>query len=163
MNVTWILQCGQTRRTDLSRKMTMITPPIIFLSKHFFTYLFWLWWVFVAVDSYSSLWCMGFPSPCRGFSCFAGSVVVALWDLSRPAIKLLSSELAGGFLTTGPSGKSYNFSLSCLLQPSWKFFECYPVLLAAVHIHFTISKSSRSSCFFPSNELKQMLQCMVFD
>ena len=43
-----------------------------------------------------------------------GSVVVAqglrcqasMWDLPRPGIEPVSPELAGGFLTTGPRGKS---------------------------------------------------------
>ena len=30
-----------------------------------------------------------------------------MWDLPGPGIKLVSLALAGGFLTTGPPGKSY--------------------------------------------------------
>ena len=30
-----------------------------------------------------------------------------MWDLPRPGIELISSALAGGFSTTGPSGKPW--------------------------------------------------------
>ena len=40
-------------------------------------------------------------------SCFRGT-----WDLPSPGIKPLSSALAGGFLTTGPPGKSTDDAFS---------------------------------------------------
>ena len=68
----------------------------------------------------SALPCGVWASPCAGFSCcgsaarergLSSSAAPALlflgtWDLSRPAIKPLSSALAGEFLTTGPPGNS---------------------------------------------------------
>ena len=35
-----------------------------------------------------------------------------MWDLPRPGIEPMSPALAGGFLTTGPPGKSCNDFLS---------------------------------------------------
>ena len=35
-----------------------------------------------------------------------GLVAHGMWDLPRPGIELMSPALAGGFLTTGPPGKS---------------------------------------------------------
>ena len=35
---------------------------------------------------------------------------LGMWDLPRPGIAPMSPALAGGFLTTGPPGKSYIYS-----------------------------------------------------
>ena len=68
--------------------------------------------------------CGAEASHCSGFSCLeAGaieprSVVVVhslvttgMWDLPRPGIEPMSPELAGGFLTTGPPWKSFDYIL----------------------------------------------------
>ena len=44
-----------------------------------------------------------------GLSC---SEATSDWDLPGPGIKPMSSALAGGFLSTAPSGKSY---INCIL------------------------------------------------
>ena len=36
-----------------------------------------------------------------------------MWDLPGPGIEPVSPALAGGFLTTGPLGKSQNLCLTC--------------------------------------------------
>ena len=45
------------------------------------------------------------------------------WDLLRPEVKPVSPELAGGFLTTGPPGKSPPFSFR-LIKFLLLFFSC---------------------------------------
>ena len=75
------------------------------------------------------LWCSGFSlqwlllSWSTGCQC-TDSVVMAhgpshckawgrsMWDLPGPGIKFMSPALAGGFLTTGPPGKSRMYSFS---------------------------------------------------
>ena len=55
-------------------------------------------------------------SRCGGFSCCGAWFEVSrlqtlaqdMWNLRRPGIELVSSALAGRFLTTGPPGKSEN-------------------------------------------------------
>ena len=43
---------------------------------------------------------------------------VAMWNLPRPGLEPMYPALAGGFLTTGPPGKSENkFDPLCPLQP----------------------------------------------
>ena len=58
-------------------------------------------------------------SPCDGFSCcgawaqYCGAraqLLLGMWNLLRPGIEPVSPALAGGFLTTGPPGKSQLFS-----------------------------------------------------
>ena len=85
--------------------------------------LFLTRWVFVAVHGrflvaasggYSSLlWVLA--SYCGGFnSCGIGLSCPEVWsrDLPGPGIKPVSLALAGGFLTTGPLGKSNRHLLS---------------------------------------------------
>jgi len=60
-------------------------------------YLFRLHWVFTAA---------------RGLSLVAASrVYSSLWDLPGGGIKPMFPVLAGGFLTTGPKGKSLYFKI----------------------------------------------------
>ena len=109
----------------------------IVCSIYLFIYLFiWLHWVFVAAcglslvaasGGYSSLWCVGLSlwwflllrsmgSRHMGFSsCGPRSQLLhGMWDLPRPGIKPVSPELAGGFLTTAPPGKSLGLFVLCL-------------------------------------------------
>ena len=86
-------------------------------------YLFihvWLLWVFpdarglslVAVIGFSSWWLpllrnTGARHP--GFSSCSvqAQLLCGMWDLPRSGIKLMSTALPGGFLTTKPAGKSH--------------------------------------------------------
>ena len=94
--------------------------PQLFLKKN---YLFCLYWVFVAAcglsrgevsGSYSLLWCLGFSWCCLLLSRRTGSKACRLpqvchhstRNLPAPGVEPLSPALAGGFLTTEPSGKS---------------------------------------------------------
>ena len=83
----------------------------------------------------ATLCCGAWPSHCCDFSCcgawalgMQASVVAAcrlsscgaqawlphaMQNLSRPGTESMSLALAGGFLTTGPLGKSYMVSLIC--------------------------------------------------
>ena len=101
-----------------------------------FIYLFlnfWLLWVLVAAHGlslvaasrgYSSLWCAGFSlqwllllrnmgSRQVGFSScgLQAQLLYSMWDLPGPAIEPVSPALAGGFMTTGPPGKSLELTL----------------------------------------------------
>ena len=58
--------------------------------------------------------CDAWPSHCGGFSCrgtrapelWLTGLVASVWTLCRPGVETVSPALAGGFLTTGPPGKS---------------------------------------------------------
>ena len=82
---------------------------------------FWLCWVLVAVVR--GIFVKGCVVFCCGMQALLavprGSVVVAQTE-PRPRIKPTSPALEGGFLTTGPPGKSRKF---CGFKPSnlWYF------------------------------------------
>ena len=61
-----------------------------------------------ASEDCSSLQCMGFPLPWLLLLQHTGLVTLcSTWDLRRPGMDRTGSPaLAGGFLTTGPPGKS---------------------------------------------------------
>ena len=90
----------------------------------------------------SILLCVVWASHDGGFSCFraqalelSGSVVVVhglsciMWDLPRPGLEPVSPAMAGGFITTGPQGKSFGF-LSNLV------FQKMPCLWLETTMHF---------------------------
>ena len=58
-----------------------------------------------------ALGCVGFSS-CSAWA----QLPHGTWDLPRPGIELMSPELAGGFLTTGPLGKSHSETERSLQQ-----------------------------------------------
>ena len=108
------------------------------LLKPFSFFSFWLSWVLVAVHRLSlatvsgdysftvvcGLLIVGDFSCCRtlalehaGFSsCAQAQQLCGIWYLSRPGIQPMSLALAGGFLTTGPSGQSMNHFLKLKLS-----------------------------------------------
>ena len=51
------------------------------------------------------LWLWGSRAQAQKLWC-TGLVFRGMWDLPGPGIELVSSELVGRFLTTGPPGKS---------------------------------------------------------
>ena len=95
---------------------------------------FWPCWVLVVVRGLSLVVVDGLLSSCgvlvshcggfsysgaqalghKGFSSWGAgaSLPRGLWNLPRPEMEAMSPALAGGFLTTGPPGKSctYNFN-----------------------------------------------------
>ena len=95
---------------------------VVFFLINYIFYYFWLHWVFVAVTGLSLVaasrttlcGCSARASHCGGFSCRArtleslgfNSCVAACGVIPEAGIKPMSSALAGGFLTTGPPGKS---------------------------------------------------------
>ena len=63
-------------------------------------------------------------SHCSGFSCCGAQaqLLCSMWNPSRPAIRLISPSLAGGFLLTVPPGKSMVYYLTanlCSHLRSW--------------------------------------------
>ena len=71
----------------------------------------------------ATLRCSAWASRCCGFSCCQAQalgvqlnsfgmqalLLQSMWDLAEPGIKPMCPALAGGFLTTGPPGKSMSF------------------------------------------------------
>ena len=88
-----------------------------------FIYLFiWLRWVLVAsCGSWVhrlDLWCrhMGTVVAASWLSCSSACGIL----VPQPGIEPVSPALQGGFLTTGPSGKSWgNLNLACVLRNSF--------------------------------------------
>ena len=83
---------------------------------------FSLRWLLVAV-----------ASRCGGFSCCGAQTLLrGMWDLPRPGVEPVSPALAGGFLTTAPSGESLLFFLFSFLLPSLPsfFFGSHIALLS---------------------------------
>ena len=87
--------------------------------KDLFIFIFWLWWIFIAVSGLSLVALCRFPFEvsclvaeheleCRLSSCCTWALLLQnMWDLPRPGIKPISPALAGGFLTIEPPRKSY--------------------------------------------------------
>ena len=103
---------------------------------------FWLCWVSVAVPGpplvsasgdcsslrhicFSSQWLLLWSSLTVGFSSHGAQawLPLGMWNLPRPGIELVSPALAGGFLITGPPGKSP------------KYFKLISVLMKMTHVH----------------------------
>ena len=74
----------------------------------FFFFLVWLSWVF----SYDTWWCAGSGAVVCGLSCCKASGIL----VPQPGIKHVSPGLQGGFLTTGPPGKSLRNTLAFLFE-----------------------------------------------
>ena len=113
------------------------------LTLKFYLFLcFWLCWVSVAVPGLPLVsasggcsssrrtcsllrWLLLWGSLTVGFSSRGTQAWLPLgrWNLPRPRIELVSPALAGGFLTTGPPGKSP------------KYFKLIYVLMKMTHVH----------------------------
>ena len=126
----WLrIPLGLGHITSISASVfTRPSPPSIFpfslslLFWYLFIYL-WLCWVFIAAPRLSlaaasggsTAWVLGTcaSAVAAGGLQSTGPVVVApglsfsMWELPRPEIE----SMAGGFLITGPSGKSWNEAL----------------------------------------------------
>ena len=127
---------------------------------------FLLHWVFVAAHGLSlvavsraslqlqyqgfSLWrltsCQVWALQCRLSSCDTWTQLPrSMWDLSRPGIEPLCPAIAGGFLTTGPPGKS----LSLVFHASVPLFKLCPLLRVCMpgkfQVFFHISTLQGSS------------------
>ena len=117
-------------RIHLKKVLVILDPPCIFLTFSISLSLSLIFiYVFLAVSGLSCsmrdllLWCAGSSLRCEGFSLVvaqAGSVVEAHGLhcpatcgilVPRPGIKPKSPALEGGFLTTGPPGKSLHLFL----------------------------------------------------
>ena len=70
------------------------------------------------------------------------SVLCSMWDLPGPGIEPMSSTSAGGFLTTGPPGKSYRIA-----------FIRYCLIISSPNPQVK-DKLSRRELFFPQNEYR---------
>ena len=69
--------------------------------------------LFVVVRGLSS--CGSQALECRVSNCGAQAYLLrSMWDLPRQGLKPVSPELAGGFLTTAPPGKSLIVVLMCI-------------------------------------------------
>ena len=89
--------------------------------------------------------CGAWAQECTGF-CSCGTqaqLPQGMWDLLGPETELVSSTLAGGFLTTGPPAKSGRQFKRLVTLKEWReivhyadsilvFFPCYSI----VYIHF---------------------------
>ena len=95
------------------KKEININHNFNFLKKFFSSYLFWLCWVFVALQAFSN--CGAWTSDFSGFCCCSlwnrGLKVVAhglscyMWDLPSPGTEPVSPALANRLFTTEPPGK----------------------------------------------------------
>ena len=97
------------------------------LSLFLFLFIYcWLHWVFVA------MWGLSLDTASSGFSCFGSGALerrlsssstrtqlpCGMWDLPGPGMGPVSPALVGGFLTTGPPGKSQlTFRIPTVVQP----------------------------------------------
>ena len=96
------------------------------------------------------LWLMDSLVMAHRLSCSAACRIL----VPRPGIKPVSPALAGGFLTTGPPGKSHIYhSDPCLSICFWGSSSWYQILL---FLHDPISKSYR--VFFSATCLKSLPQ-----
>ena len=69
----------------------------------------WLWDTGFSLRWLLLLWSVG----SRAWAQYCGAraqLLLGMWNLLRPGIEPVSPALAGGFLTTGPPGKSQLFS-----------------------------------------------------
>ena len=84
---------------------------------------FWLRWVFIAAQASSSCSEWGITPRCGVQACLAvehrlnscgtqALLLQGMRDLPGPRIEPMFPALAGGFLTTGPPGKSSSFTLN---------------------------------------------------
>ena len=106
----------------------------------------WVWtllcsvWSLCCSTGFLWLWCVGFLVVMCGLSCPAGCRIL----VPRPGAKPPTSPaLQGGFLTTGPPGKSLNTFL-CFKQV--KVFSPHPQLATG----FLTGMMSKSSCLVHS-------------
>ena len=108
----------------------------------FIAFYFRLWWVFIAIHGLltvvASLAAEHDLCACRLSSCGSqalefglsscekqAQMLPGMWDHPTPGIEPMSLALQGGFLTTGPPGKSYVLFFKCLFYNNYRYTRSY--------------------------------------